>query len=1048
MCHLSDIHFRVDKKNSLLDKRKRLSEAIRSSIQITSNSNSENRIFFVITGDIAYSGKSEEYDIALDLMIEIEEEIKKELGEVQIEYIIAPGNHDCDFSTNTSVRENLLENIKYDSKIDEDFISSCTLVQQKFNDFVTMFNKGYGINRIRNLHEYEIKNKRIVFQVFNTSWMSQKHEIQGNIIIPIDVDGLDEVSIEDYDLAVTLFHHPLNWIEANNKIEFKELIEKTSDIIFTGHEHTPEFADIKTKDKYSNKYIAGGELQNNDNEQISRFNVMAIDLEERKEAYIEYSWDGEMYNADKSVEWSEFKRNRYVNSKIIYINNVFKERIRDSGINLSKSGVDTIYLEDIYVYPNLELLPQKPSEDMQASKNDETKNKDEYKDEVKSKDVREFILNSDKILISGEEDSGKTALSKMIYNDFLDNGIIPLMINGADIKFRNEDKFKNTEIGKNFEKQYSRDMLERYKQLPKKQKAIIIDDFQKISPNDTLRKSILVALESMFEKIIILIEDDLMLQQVMGFKETNKQLDKYKKYTIKEFGYKLRSELIKKWICLGVDMLQVNPEEIDQKCMDMENKIDIAMGKNLFPKHPIFILLILQQFETRRTLDTISSYGYLYESLIIDQLRRINKSVDEISMNSTYLSELAYYMFDNAIIYMEQSDIAEFTDRYNKKYAMRLNEGDIINKYLEANIFIEENKRYRFLYKYVYYYFVSKHLRDKINSDEIKAHIRNMSSKLYNEDYANIILFLCHLTKEDYIINEILTNSRNIFVGFEPYDLENHYDFIKNMNDRISNVTYVDTEPQKNREALLESRDQAAVASDMLEEEYQDLEEYKEDDENIKNIMEINKSYKTMQILGQIVKNYPGSLTADLKYQITIECYCLALRTLSVFMRVINDNIEKLAEDLKELYLEQNKGTEFREAEKELIREEAKKYILKFSEVVTVSIIKKVSESVSNDKLSEIYKSIIADNDMISFKIIDISVKLDSQKSIPEADVLRLNKELGDNSFSKNILNHLIVMYFYFYKCDIRVKQRVCKNLGISYKKMRILEAKNTEAIR
>src|SRR5699024_4527540 len=132
-----------------------------------------------ITGDIAFSGKADEYYKALGFILKLEEELKKEIGEKHIEYIVAPGNHDCDFELSDKLREIVLNGGKIkDDEIDFEVIESFTKVQKNFDDFAINLNEEYCANEIQNIYEYIINDKKIAFQVFNSSWMSKKNESQ------------------------------------------------------------------------------------------------------------------------------------------------------------------------------------------------------------------------------------------------------------------------------------------------------------------------------------------------------------------------------------------------------------------------------------------------------------------------------------------------------------------------------------------------------------------------------------------------------------------------------------------------------------------------------------------------------------------------------------------------------------------------------------------------------------------------------------------------------------------------------------------------------
>lgn len=96
---LSDIHFRVD-ENSVLKKEEKLFEAIR-------NSTFEyDVVFLLITGDTAFSGKAVEYKIAEDFLKNLKSKLES-YSKKNVNIIVIPGNHDCDFSLDNKARQQL-----------------------------------------------------------------------------------------------------------------------------------------------------------------------------------------------------------------------------------------------------------------------------------------------------------------------------------------------------------------------------------------------------------------------------------------------------------------------------------------------------------------------------------------------------------------------------------------------------------------------------------------------------------------------------------------------------------------------------------------------------------------------------------------------------------------------------------------------------------------------------------------------------------------------------------------------------------------------------
>ena len=98
--HLTDIHLTHAGSNPVLEKIDKLSQAC-SSILTDGDD-----VVISITGDVAAKGQSNEYYIAQEMIQQITDYICKEHS-VKVYTILVPGNHDCDFSTNQTIRDHL-----------------------------------------------------------------------------------------------------------------------------------------------------------------------------------------------------------------------------------------------------------------------------------------------------------------------------------------------------------------------------------------------------------------------------------------------------------------------------------------------------------------------------------------------------------------------------------------------------------------------------------------------------------------------------------------------------------------------------------------------------------------------------------------------------------------------------------------------------------------------------------------------------------------------------------------------------------------------------
>ena len=126
---LSDIHFN-SLEDFVLDKKNLFIDACCSELTDCS------KIVLVITGDISFSGDTDQYDIAYEFFKEIEHQIRERSTYINsFQYVIVPGNHDCNFKDD-SIRDIVIDRILLtNTKIDDNIIAKCLEPQKNFLEF-------------------------------------------------------------------------------------------------------------------------------------------------------------------------------------------------------------------------------------------------------------------------------------------------------------------------------------------------------------------------------------------------------------------------------------------------------------------------------------------------------------------------------------------------------------------------------------------------------------------------------------------------------------------------------------------------------------------------------------------------------------------------------------------------------------------------------------------------------------------------------------------------------------------------------------------------
>ena len=242
--HLSDIHF-TDANNLVATRLQKIVAAVRSI------EHKFDTCLLLVSGDIAFSGKQSEYRIAHDFFNRLQAELKGVQPGLTVMSVFAPGNHDCDFTkTVEDVHEAVLDSVaqKLESLKSTDGLVQQLISQQE--EFFKFESKMMGSDavplekRLFYSKELSIDGTRIQVNCYNTSWLSRLHEQQGRILFPTQIVDATQLGTTGNDLVVSIFHHPYGWLSADNAIIFERLIDHSSDVVLTGHEHVEKYTRV------------------------------------------------------------------------------------------------------------------------------------------------------------------------------------------------------------------------------------------------------------------------------------------------------------------------------------------------------------------------------------------------------------------------------------------------------------------------------------------------------------------------------------------------------------------------------------------------------------------------------------------------------------------------------------------------------------------------------------------------------------------------------------------------------------------------------------
>ncbi|TQR15502.1 metallophosphoesterase family protein [Psychrobacillus vulpis] len=633
--HLTDLHFNLY-SNPILEKTEKLCSSIISQVR------GSEFVIFCISGDIANTGHSEEYDNhARGFFDNIKELVKSEAG-IECDIIFIPGNHDCDFSNKGFIktRELLISTINSNTvnNLDHHTISEIKKIQNNFEKFKEAYHDSWikcetqYTSPLVDSISLTLNDKKITINLINSSWISQIDEKPGQMFYPVK-EYSDTISDYSGDINISLIHHPDHWLHPDNRREMRDMLENVSDFILSGHEHVTSNFLVTNWDKKQIQFIEGTSLQDIYDSKVSGYNVLHFNIIDQTYQIKNCSWNLEYYDVSRSTKWVTLLPNQMLKGKgnLFLPSETYQSFINDNRLPISHPRKAELEMNDLYIFPHVEEVD---------FENDEKKT-----ELLEIPTIIKDLLPGTHLMFLGDKDSGKTTLSQVLFKNFIEEGNKPVMTQGISVVPSVINQL-DTFFDKVITETYSSESVELYNQLPKSEKVLIIDNWHECKLNQKYKSVFLSRANNYFTNIIIFSLSSNRVNDTIGLTSFD---DKYKLrvFEIQEFGYVKRDLMVEKWILLGQEET-LTEEELIIKKDRVERILDPLLGKSFVPRYPIYLLVILKAIESGNPHNfDKSSNGYYYEVLIKDLLGTIQLANNETDKLYNYLTELAYNFYQS-----------------------------------------------------------------------------------------------------------------------------------------------------------------------------------------------------------------------------------------------------------------------------------------------------------------------------------------------------------------------------------------------------------------
>jgi len=990
--HLSDIHIRGD-KDPILGQGERIAACTFAGLPEAS------AVFIAVTGDIAFSGERAQYAAAARLFESIRESIRSE-RDVPVHFVMAPGNHDCDFSLGSTPRQLTLDAVRESpEKLDDDVIRLGTSVQVAYQEFVERFvskEETRTGDALWTSHRFSVESFELVFDTLNVSWCSRLREEPGTLVFPVEryKNRLNETA----DFRFVLMHHPLNWFSQTMYHPLRQLIRRLANVVVSGHEHVGGAGEDVNSETGHSAYIEGCVLQGHHDLNESSFNVASLNLSDGTYQNTRYLWDGATrYLACEEGSWSDFRtlpkkvRNDYE------IRAAFEQTLAEPGGIFGARGAP-LALRDLFVYP-----------DVYAHKSTEERG-------VRVPLNTTIFCDSSRldggVLLTGEEKSGATSLLYMLFKHFHERGLVPVYLRGAELRGATEKDFDQA-VSKAVELQYGTAHTERYAQEKKANKVLLLDDFDDGSVrHGALRAKLLMMAAARFQRFMVTANESFDYNgTVRG--HTDGKLADLTEFKLLPFGYAKRAELVKRWMVRTSSDGSLDEGQLLKRCDAAERVLNEVMAKNIVPSLPLYLLTLLQSYDSGLQGGfEESGLSEYYDFLLKAGLEAANIPRNQWAGFIEYSAHLAWQLHATENKELSAEELRVFNERYSREQ-VSVELSSRLEALVNARVLARHGEYIRFRYHYIYYYLKGRYLSRKMNDLEVQAYIHQCCAHLYVRENANTVLFLAHHSFEDSLFLRCIVDAVErpfancSAIEFSGSDTAGVRDFVKD----LPAPKYSGKKPEQAREEANRQRDELDDGTDGLADRKEDLNE----DEFVAQLISL---FKAVEILGQILKNQIERVPRSQRVELLTKVMRGPLRAVSAYFNLFTKDQAVLQNEMSEL-LSKRKVLSSDEERRRVVQQ----FLAWLLQSSATGILLKAIVSVSSDDLLEDIRAAAGSIGSPAARLIATGVKLDSPVRLPQREMEKLLDDFSGDFVATRVLQLLTLRRLYMFRTDERDKQ-------------------------
>jgi TIR domain-containing protein len=365
----------------------------------------------------------------------------------------------------------------------------------------------------------------------------------------------------------------------------------------------------------------------------------------------------------------------------------------------------------------------------------------------KTSELIKNLLESEAIIISGSDRSGKSLLTKKIQMELTKSGEPTVRVTGSQISNADVLRLIRREVKEQFEEN----------EFPESLFSVLIDDFDDCELPDRVKESIVRTLSNTYKRCVIAA-----FTSAPSVLFTPDDLPNPLALSIQPLSDDKIMSVVKKWKLIGAhDVTAVD----DKQVLSTFEHLMIIFDQTEAERYPYNVVTFLELIDASLGSDiTLSSFAACYETLIQQRLVKAGCDWRQLDEQKNFLALVAYRAFkENESGVLSKENLEECLDIFESQF---LSSRETLRD-LAVDLFLDENSStFSFIEDYLWYFLCARYVAKRLsadNRDKYNDFITLCSRNIFQKKFANIIIYVAYFTEDNLVIKKLMVTLDKLF---------------------------------------------------------------------------------------------------------------------------------------------------------------------------------------------------------------------------------------------------------------------------------------------